>query len=254
VVRDWTYCYMTSDGLRHEGEMSAPTKDDVYAELRRRGIRAIKVTERIRPIVRRGLRGLRKRDIAALAVGAVVLAGLAVAVASRLGPEPPPDVGVPVRKANVIESNVISIGDRVAPARPRRQIAISEADLVSIFTHPADRFFARYAAPGRRVAPLRAETLRLVEEDFADALESPLVIREDDPKGVADIKGIVAGIKGEAKMLVQSGRSFSDIVKWLTDRQTMEVDYRSLILKRFEHDIEAANAQLQTLGMEGVEK
>ena len=41
--------------------MSAPSKDDVYSELRKRGIRAIKVQERIQPVVKRGFGGLRIR-------------------------------------------------------------------------------------------------------------------------------------------------------------------------------------------------
>lgn len=68
---------MSSDGLRHEGEINAMDKDSAYAELRKRGIRAIRVTERIVPIVRRGFKGLRKRDYAGIAV---VLIGVAVLV------------------------------------------------------------------------------------------------------------------------------------------------------------------------------
>ena len=77
-MRTWVYCYKSSDGLRHEGEMSAPGKDDVYAALRKRGIRAIKVSERIVPIERKGFRGLRFREWAVLGGGvglALLLAG-----------------------------------------------------------------------------------------------------------------------------------------------------------------------------------
>lgn len=61
-MRSWTYSYKTSDGLRHEAEMTAPNKDAVYDELRKQGIRAIRVEERIAPVVKKGLRGLRRRD------------------------------------------------------------------------------------------------------------------------------------------------------------------------------------------------
>lgn len=67
---------MSSDGLRHEGEINAPDKDSAYAELRKRGIRAIRVTERIVPIVRRGFKGLRKRDLAGIAAVLIVVAVL----------------------------------------------------------------------------------------------------------------------------------------------------------------------------------
>ena len=39
----FAYSYMTSDGMRHADEIDAPSRDEAYAELRRRGIRAIRV-------------------------------------------------------------------------------------------------------------------------------------------------------------------------------------------------------------------
>lgn len=66
--------------------MKAASKDDAYAELRKRGVRPIKVVERIAPIVRRGFKGLRKRDVLCLALGALCLAGVAWVVAARRPP------------------------------------------------------------------------------------------------------------------------------------------------------------------------
>lgn len=83
-MRTWTYSYKTSDGLRHEAEMSAPTKDDVYAALRERGIRAIRVTERIAPVVHRGFAGLRKRDWSLIAAVVLVLIAAGVFFVTRL--------------------------------------------------------------------------------------------------------------------------------------------------------------------------
>ena len=86
-MRTWVYSWKSSDGLRHEGEMGAPNKDAVYDALRERGIRAIKVTERIQPIVRRGFRGLRKRDwtliLLAVVFAALVLTALAIGLSGR---------------------------------------------------------------------------------------------------------------------------------------------------------------------------
>jgi len=39
----YTYSYKTPDGARHGGELEARSRDDAFAELRRRGIRAIRV-------------------------------------------------------------------------------------------------------------------------------------------------------------------------------------------------------------------
>ena len=82
-MRTWVYSWKSPDGLRHEGEMGAPNKDAVYAALREKGIRAIKVTERIQPVVKRGLKGLRKRDVSFLVTFALCLAGGAWYLATR---------------------------------------------------------------------------------------------------------------------------------------------------------------------------
>ena len=90
-MRTWIYTYKTSDGLRHEDEMSASSKDEVYAALRARGIRAIRVTERIVPVVRRGFRGLRKRDWLLIASGVLVIAVVIAIAAFRHGDGVRPD-------------------------------------------------------------------------------------------------------------------------------------------------------------------
>ena len=39
----YTYAYKTSDGVRHEATMNASSHEEVFSELRKRGIKAIKV-------------------------------------------------------------------------------------------------------------------------------------------------------------------------------------------------------------------
>lgn len=77
-MRHYSYSYQDAQGLRHEGEVKAASKDDAYAELRKQGIRPIKVTERIAPIVRRGFKGLRKRDVLCLVLGVLCLVAVAL--------------------------------------------------------------------------------------------------------------------------------------------------------------------------------
>ena len=40
---DFTYAYKTSDGTRHEAEISAASREEVFVTLRARGIKPIKV-------------------------------------------------------------------------------------------------------------------------------------------------------------------------------------------------------------------
>ena len=42
----FTYTYKTSDGVRHEAEIEARTRDDAFAALRTQGIRPIRVEEK----------------------------------------------------------------------------------------------------------------------------------------------------------------------------------------------------------------
>lgn len=102
-MRTWTYSYNTSDGLRHEGEIEADSKDDAYAALRGRGIRPIRVTERITPVVKRGFGGLRRRDWMALAAVAGVLVAVISVVAMKVSSDasaPVPDKAQPLRDSS----------------------------------------------------------------------------------------------------------------------------------------------------------
>ena len=123
-MRSWTYSYKTSDGFRHEGEMFASSKDEVYSELRKRGIRAIRVDERIVPIVRRGLRGLRKRDWFLIVAVVVVLLAMGVAFLPR-----------PVEKSSGADAPIDSSASteaELASFNPVFQKILSDADSIRL--------------------------------------------------------------------------------------------------------------------------
>ena len=82
-MRDWTYSYKTSDGLRHEGKMSASSKDAVYEELRKQGIRAIRVDE-VMSATRRGFGGLDRREWLIVAGLVAVLVFAAIGLSATL--------------------------------------------------------------------------------------------------------------------------------------------------------------------------
>ena len=41
----YTYAYKTSDGVRHEESMNAASREDVFAELRKRGIKTVGISD-----------------------------------------------------------------------------------------------------------------------------------------------------------------------------------------------------------------
>ena len=54
MAMKYTYAYKTSDGARHEAAMEAGSRDAVFAALRARGIKAIKVVAFIVCRLKRG--------------------------------------------------------------------------------------------------------------------------------------------------------------------------------------------------------
>lgn len=72
----YTYAYKTSDGVRHEATMNAASREEVFAELRKRGIKAIKVIAADGSKANGEVRGVRKRAVAALVALAAVCAGV----------------------------------------------------------------------------------------------------------------------------------------------------------------------------------
>ena len=74
-MNTYIYAYKTSDGVRHEERMRAPSREEVFASLRKRGIKAIKVVAADGSKANGEIRGVRKRVVAFVALGAAILAG-----------------------------------------------------------------------------------------------------------------------------------------------------------------------------------
>lgn len=241
-MKDWTYSYKTSDGLRHEGELKAATKDDAYAELRCRGIRAIRVTERITPVVRRGFGGLRKRDWTV-----VVLVVLVLVAGVSLLPMRGPRLASPAPDARPSPLQDIRLGDYIARPRSRCQLS-APVRVDEVFSRPFERFLARFAQPGARVdvGDLTTADMERLAADFSRALAEPIIVRAGDDPAVASLKCIVAGLKSEAEMHLIGGRSFAEYAAWLGKRQQMEADYRESILKGA-GSVAEKNAKLKSL-------
>ena len=77
----YTYAYKTPDGIRHEDSMNASSREEVFAELRKRGIKAIKVVASDGSKANGEVQGVRKRVVAVIALGV----GIAVGLVAYLG-------------------------------------------------------------------------------------------------------------------------------------------------------------------------
>lgn len=258
-MRTWTYSYKTSDGLRHEAEMSAPTKDDVYAALRERGIRAIKVTERIQPVIRKGWRGLRKRDITCIVLCALCLAGFAWYMATRSvkGGGAPVPVNRTVGQSNTqtTSSGIVQL----AQPRPRKWLDLpADLDIARVFRYPHERFLAQYAMPGTGDGDPPELTAELVQ-DFYDNLNAGVLIEAGDAPAVAELKRIVAGMKDDAKKYLGVPDGIDKLAASFATQCTMEREYRARVIadvgKRkgksdYSAAVEAADRLLELGGFE----
>ena len=237
---------MSSDGLRHEGEIESPDKDSAYAELRKRGIRAIRVVERIEPVVRGGFGGLRRRDWLVIAsTGVLVAVSIAVAVAfsARSG------------GGRVLEGDEFSsVTVQVAVPHPRHHIAIPGGRRPSdFFTRPHEAFLSRYALPGAPVDPV--ELTDDVQRDFYDSIAAAVIISSNDAPEVAELKRIVAGMKEDARKYLSIPDGVSKLAMWLEERQSMERSYRSQFVRRVEKgemDLSTANEMFRAMGLEEI--
>ena len=221
----FVYAYKTSDGVRHEDAMDASSREEVFASLRAKGIKAIKVAAADGSKANGEIRGVRKRVAAAAAVLAALAAGLAAFLAGRrVSPRqeagestaaPPPEVSNPAvafRTAKPLARQTIN-GDR------RRVEAAAAA-----FANAAERLMAAFAEPGRPVPAIDAP--RPADSEFDAALREPIRIAETDFTETADLKRIVAGIKSDLRAYLAAGGDIDGYVAGLVKRQKLEVSYR----------------------------
>lgn len=234
--------------------MGAPNKDAVYEALREKGIRAIKVTERIQPVIRKGFAGLRKRDMVLIAVFALCLATGAWYLAARSVKE-----GAATTTANqtVEQSNSRTISSGViqlAQPRPRRWLELPKGfDLAGVFKHKHEQYLVQFAIPGVVSQNAGAAIAPDVAQDFFDNLNAGIIISEKDDPAVAELKRIVAGMKEDAKKYLTMPQGIERLGIWLEERQTMEKVYREQYSKRVQRGEltkEDVNAILSAMGLE----
>ncbi|MBS7286890.1 MAG: hypothetical protein KIH06_06480 [Kiritimatiellae bacterium] len=201
----YTYAYKTSDGTRHEDSMNASSREEVFAELRKRGIKAIKVVAADGSKANGEVRGVRKRAVAALVALAAVCAGVVAYFGGT-------------RTAAVTAANSAMIS-------PRHQIygdpaimePIERGDFGDILPHEGDKMLAIFAQPGklmcaRGVNPRRWVTGNgergMVFEAYAknelDA-DKDIQIAADDSREVRELKQIINGMREEMREYLANG-------------------------------------------------
>ena len=223
----YTYAYKTSDGTRHEATMVAKSRDEVFAELRKQGIKAIKVVAADGSKANGEIHGVRKRVVAVLV--AFVAVGVGV-VAYFSGTRSNGDLGG-------------SVATAFATGQDRRQV-IGDAAIIEkgirngwsdVFELEGERFLASFAIPG-----VKAGQRNTSEKEFTAALENKCAVHDSDSLEARQIKAMVEGMKNEARRYIAAGGTIVEYGKRLTERQDAEI----AVYTRVKADIEKARATM----------
>lgn len=205
------YSYKTSDGVRHESVYHAPAKEDVFAALREKGIRPIKVWEIApkHPRARRFLIG------SAILAAVVVVTVLAVRIVSNT-PALADLVGLSPR-------------DNRQQSEDRSQIYGDPGILqmceshgwANVFEDEGERFLARFAQPGIPVR-LSGTAWRKPVVDALKANTALVRVRASDGDEIAKMKRMVNGMKRELAQYVADGGTVEGYVGEVLERQSIE--------------------------------
>ncbi len=208
----YSYAYKTSDGVRHEAWVEASCREEVFALLRAKGIRAIKVVAADGSKANGEVRGVRKRVFLTSLVIAVVVVG---AGAFYIGRED--------RRLDSSDTAIAGV-TKIAVALPRQEIAGDRKRLLglsdSLFSFKAERFLAKFAEPGIAVPASELPS----PEDFMACLDGQIRYAEGELTEVIDLKRMVVGLKEELAAYVKGGGSVGQYVQELIKRQNIEVE------------------------------
>ena len=221
----YTYAYKTSDGVRHEDSMNASSRDEVFIELRKRGIKAIKVVAADGSKANGEVRGVRKRVVAVL----IAIVALGVGVCAYLG--------------GALTGGSPVSGTAFQTDQSRRQIigdtAIIEKGIRNgwgdVFALEGERFLASFAIPG-----VKAGQRNTSEKEFSAALEHKCAVADSDSLEARQIKAMVEGMKNEARRYLAAGGTVVEYGKRLTERQDAEI----AIYNRVKADLDKARKSM----------
>lgn len=209
------YAYKTSDGVRHEAQIEASSREEVFALLRAQGIRAIKVVASDGSKANGEVRGVRRRVLVASVLTAGVAAGaLAFWLGQGRRPSPMPAAPAPTR---------------IAAALPRQEIAGDRLRLAeagdALFAHRAERFLARFAEPGVAVKVSPDEVP--APDEFLACLDTPIRYADDELTEAIDLKRMVVGMKNELSAYLKGGGGVPDYLRELFRRQSLEAERKA---------------------------
>ena len=235
--------------------MNAASREEVFAELRKRGIKAIKVVAADGSKANGEVRGVRKRAVAALVALAAVCAGVVAYFGGT-------------RTAAVVAANS-------ATSSPRHQIygdpaimePIERGDFGGILPREGDKMLAIFAQPGKLMCAKGANPRRWVTgnaergtvfeayaKDELDA-DKDIQIAAEDSREVRELKQIVNGMREEMRGYLANGNGTAKSYwRRLNERTLEEMRIYDRTKRELENEKssvvwEQKNEALRTLGL-----
>lgn len=204
--------------------MDAESREAVFQELRKKGVKAIKVIAADGSKANGEVRGIRKRVLFASVVGAAILAGtISALVVGRGGGVVDPDLPLDDTTRHQV------IGD----------IAVIEKGIMTgwgdVFAGEGERFLASFAIPG-----VKAGQRNTTVEELNAALNRKVGIEQGDGIEARQIKAMVEGMKEEARKYIAAGGTVVEYGKRLTERQDAEI----AIYERVKVEIKKAKTKM----------
>lgn len=213
------YKYRTSNNEVREGVLNAPSREDVYVELRGLGIRPFYVE--IASGIYNRLLSIRGKVLMALLIGVLSLSLLFVVIYRNRYAQT--DAALRQTRKELRDFLPESFESNV-----RRQI-FGDSSLVEfgvrtawrdVFSNPGDQYLAAYIVPGVKAYPPAA-----TDDEVLSASLTDVVIDGGDALEVRQAKSILQGIKEELRLFVSEGGSVREYKQRLALRQRQECDY-----------------------------
>ncbi len=248
----YTYAYKTSDGVRHEDSMNASSREEVFAVLRGRGIKAIKVVAADGSKANGEMHGLRRRAVVVL----VVVVAAAVGVFAFLQ-------GTRTGAAQASGPSCAS---------PRHQIygdpvtmeQLERGEFAQVLPREGDRMLAVFAQPGKLMCARESNPRKIDERGIAVLdnyakteldPEKDIQIDADEQREIRELKQIVNGMREEMRHYLENGngtpRSFWRRLNERTaeESQIYERTRRELENEKSADVWEEKNESLRRLGL-----
>ena len=248
----YTYAYKTSDGARHEAAMEAGSRDAVFAALRARGIKAIKVV---------AADGSKANGEARPAKTAMII-GWSTTVASLLV----------LTFALYAFFAAKRTSESVVASTPRHQIygdpaimeGLERGDFATHLPRVGDQMLAVFAQPGRLMCAKGANPRRIDEKSYAAfeaytknelAAENDIAIEQSDLREIKELKQIINGMREEMRHYLANGNgTLRSFWRRLNERTAQEMQIyertrRELEKETSEEVWEQKNDALRRLGL-----